>query len=581
MAGKKDKIHVLKNINGALSWSLNVMRPYRARVLLYIGIIICQRIFELYMTTRIGGIVDLALSDDSSQLISSGLTLAAFYLSNLVIGLVIGRFASYNYNGMYNHMELLTYRKIMDASWSELTDYHSGDLMTRLSHDIKSIAQNTNDLIPAIVSNLVLIAGAGVYMVILDYTMILVALILAPIVLIASRIFMGKVFVAQRKIKETESKISSYNKETFNNIQAVKAFGLGDYFYARMDELEKLRRKADLRSNKYSLASWGVSFFAALLAAFVCIGWMFYRVHSGVISFGNLSVMAFLAMQVGAKMKELLRMIPAVMEYTAATERVEKLLELHNEEEKAIPEGYDELVKTVNASGADVFVEDMYFQYKNGYSVFEGVSLEAHPGEIVALVGPSGEGKTTMLRLILGIVTAKQGRIYAKSGNHTVDFGKQTRPMISYVPQGNTMMAGSIMENMKMIKPDATEEEINEALNTACIYDFIKQLPDGLNHVLGENALGFSEGQNQRLSIARALLKDAPVFLMDEATSALDVTTERKVLNNIIKNDPHKTVILTTHRPTVLSMCNRVYHISKKKISILSKEDIDKLMDEF
>lgn len=581
MAGKKDKIHVLKNINGALSWSLNVMRPYRARVLLYIGIIICQRIFELYMTTRIGGIVDLALSDDSAQLISSGLTLAAFYLSNLVIGLAIGRFASYNYNGMYNHMELLTYRKIMDASWSELTDYHSGDLMTRLSHDIKSIAQNTNDLIPAIVSNLVLIAGAGVYMVILDYTMILVALILAPIVLIASRIFMGKVFVAQRKIKETESKISSYNKETFNNIQAVKAFGLGDYFYARMDELEKLRRKADLRSNKYSLASWGVSFFAALLAAFVCIGWMFYRVHSGVISFGNLSVMAFLAMQVGAKMKELLRMIPAVMEYTAATERVEKLLELHNEEEKAIPEGYDELVKTVNVSGADVFVEDMYFQYKNGYSVFEGVSLEAHPGEIVALVGPSGEGKTTMLRLILGIVTAKQGRIYAKSGNHTVDFGKQTRPMISYVPQGNTMMAGSIMENMKMIKPDATEEEINEALNTACIYDFIKQLPDGLNHVLGENALGFSEGQNQRLSIARALLKDAPVFLMDEATSALDVTTERKVLNNIIKNDPHKTVILTTHRPTVLSMCNRVYHISKKKISILSKEDIDKLMDEF
>ena len=186
MAGKKDKIHVLKNINGALSWSLNVMRPYRARVLLYIGIIICQRIFELYMTTRIGGIVDLALSDDSAQLISSGLTLAAFYLSNLVIGLAIGRFASYNYNGMYNHMELLTYRKIMDASWSELTDYHSGDLMTRLSHDIKSIAQNTNDLIPAIVSNLVLIAGAGVYMVILDYTMILVALILAPTRLLAT-----------------------------------------------------------------------------------------------------------------------------------------------------------------------------------------------------------------------------------------------------------------------------------------------------------------------------------------------------------------------------------------------------------
>lgn len=274
-------------------------------------------------------------------------------------------------------------------------------------------------------------------------------------------------------------------------------------------------------------------------------------------------------------------MIPFVMEYMASTERVDKLLSIRDEETKPFPEGYDKMMEDALREGASVCVSDMYFRYKNGYSVFEGVSMEAHPGEIVALVGPSGEGKTTMLRIILGIVEAYKGEVFSKVGENSIEFGKQTRPMISYVPQGNTMMAGTILENMCIVKPEATEEEIEEVLKTACIYDFIKHLPEGLNHMLGENALGFSEGQNQRLSIARALLKDAPILLMDEATSALDVATERKLLNNIIKKDPKKTVILTTHRPTVLSMCDRVYHIEKKKIRLFGEEEINRLMDEF
>ena len=143
------------------------------------------------------------------------------------------------------------------------------------------------------------------------------------------------------------------------------------------------------------------------------------------------------------------------------------------------------------------------------------------------------------------------------------------------------MMAGTILENIRMIKSDATKQEIFDRLSMACIGDFISQLPDGLDHVLGENSLGFSEGQNQRLSIARALLKDAPILLMDEATSALDVVTERRLLQNIVRKDPRKTVILTTHRPTVLSMCDRVYHIERKKIKELGEREIEKLMDEF
>jgi ABC-type bacteriocin/lantibiotic exporter with double-glycine peptidase domain len=186
-----------------------------------------------------------------------------------------------------------------------------------------------------------------------------------------------------------------------------------------------------------------------------------------------------------------------------------------------------------------------------------------------------------MLRIILGIVSKLSGTVYASVSDKKLSLGKQTRSFISYVPQGNTMMAGSIIENMRLINQNATESDIREALEAACIGEFIDSLPDGLEHVLGESGLGFSEGQNQRLSIARALLKDSPVLLMDEATSALDVATERKVLDNIMRKNPKKTVILTTHRPTVLSMCDRVYRIADKKTRVIGKNDIQKLMDEF
>ena len=578
---KKEKLSIFANIFSTLKWSLSILKSYRVRVYLYIVILMGHALYELYLTSRLGNIVDLALEEDLNELIHTGLFFVSLYVINIFISIGSNRFAAQCFNGMYNSLELKVYRKIMDSSWEELTEYHTGDLITRLNSDIRIVAGNTGSLVPTMIAKLTMVVCAGVYIISLDYTTILVAIVIAPIVLIASRIFMGKIYKSQIRIKEIESRINSYNKETFNNIQAVKAFGLGDFFYGKMDKMEAERKSADLKSNKYSLCSWGISFFAGLIGACICIGWMYYRVHSGVITFGKLSIMAFLAVQVAGAAKTLLSLIPTVMEYVASSERVKKLLDLNDEIDVPISEENTEFMDSAKENGVSIDIEDMFFKYKNGYSVFEGVSLNAHPGEIIALVGPSGEGKTTMLRIILGIVTALAGRVFASTGANSLPLGKQTRSLISYVPQGNTMMQGTIRDNRRMTCQDAPDSKIEEALSTACIYDFIKQLPDGLNHKLGENGLGFSEGQNQRLSIARALVKDAPILLLDEATSALDVALERRILDNIIKKDPKKTIILTTHRPTVLSMCDRVYRISNKKISILDEEGIKKLMDEF
>ena len=578
---KRNELHIFDSIFRTLKWTLSVLKQYRVRVCVYIVILMVQAAFNIYIASKIGNIVDFALSDNISELISTGLFFITLYLINIAISIISNRYAAFNYNGMYNSLELKVYRKIMDSSWEELTEYHSGDLITRLSMDIKVVAGNTSGLVPTLVAKTTMIVCAGLYIISLDYTTILVAIVVAPIVLVASRIFMGKILESQNRIKEMESKINSYNKETFNNIQAVKAFGLGDYFYEKMNALEVERKNNDLASNKYSLCSWGISYTAGLFGACICIVWMFYRVHTGVLSFGSLSVLAYLAMEVAGAVKTVVNLIPTIMEYVSSSDRVKKILSLNDESEIPVSEESLEFMREANNNGVSINIDGMYFKYKNGYSVFEGVSLNACPGEIIALVGPSGEGKTTMLRIILGIVTAYAGRVYASAGANEMNMGKQTRPLISYVPQGNTMMEGTILENMRMISPSATDEKIEEALTTACIFDFIKQLPDGINHKLGENGLGFSEGQNQRLSIARALVKDAPILLLDEATSALDVALERRILDNIIKKDPKKTIILTTHRPTVLSMCDRVYRISNKKIGILDEEGIRRLMDEF
>ena len=209
-------------------------------------------------------------------------------------------------------------------------------------------------------------------------------------------------------------------------------------------------------------------------------------------------------------------------------------------------------------------------------------SFHAHPGEIVALVGPSGEGKTTMIRLILGLIRPEKGQaVMIGADGREVPMNAETRHLFAYVPQGNTILSGTIAENMRMVKEDATDEEIIEALKVSCAWDFVEKMPDTIHSKIGERGRGFSEGQAQRIAIARAVLRDAPILLLDEATSALDVTTERRVLRNIISQKPNKTCIVTTHRPSVLNMCQRVYRVMETKVTELSEEEAGKMAIDF
>ena len=227
----------------------------------------------------------------------------------------------------------------------------------------------------------------------------------------------------------------------------------------------------------------------------------------------------------------------------------------------------------------------MGYTYHTGTEVFKHASMKAFPHEVVALVGPSGEGKTTMLRLILALLCPKRrpyvGYALRKTEKKKILLSASARKLFSYVPQGNTIVSGTISENLRTVKPDASDEELIEALKLACAWDFVEKLPDGINSAVKERGGGFSEGQAQRLSIARALLRKSPILLLDEATSALDVATERRVIRNIMTDTYPRTCIVTTHRPTVLNICARVYAIKDKSCRELEEQEIEQMIREF
>lgn len=273
-----------------------------------------------------------------------------------------------------------------------------------------------------------------------------------------------------------------------------------------------------------------------------------------------------------------LSIVPAFLNSSVSAHRVRELVELPKEKHLPASDKLNEYIK----DGFAVKMRGVNFAYLQNRNIISNSAMEAKPGEIVALVGPSGEGKTTLIRLILGLVHPQQGEVTIEASNGmNIPMNADTRHLFAYVPQGNTILSGTIAENMRMAKEDATDEEIVAALKAACAWEFVEKLPETFNSKIGEKGRGFSEGQTQRIAIARALLRDAPVLLLDEATSALDVTTERLVLKNIIKEHPNKTCIVTTHRPTVLNMCERVYRVMDTRITQLSEEESSKMAMDF
>jgi ABC-type bacteriocin/lantibiotic exporter with double-glycine peptidase domain len=393
-----------------------------------------------------------------------------------------------------------------------------------------------------------------------DKAMALLALASAPFLFLSSRVLVKTIRKYNKKTRELNGEVLSFTEESVRNIQLIKSFDLTKTYIQNFGEILKNYRFVRLSYDKFSILMGLFLSLVGVAISYSCYALGVFRLWQGAITFGTMTLFLQLSGTLSSSFNAIASMIPSAISIATAARRVMEVTSFEAENDLEAKKAF--LVKEkAEKSGISLNIKNLSFGYDEK-TVLDRISLEAKSGETIALTGQSGEGKTTLLKLILGLVTANDGDIYFETDGERISASDSTRRLCTYVPQTMEVFSQTIAENLRIVKPEATLDELWQALETAELYDFVKGLPEGLNTIVNQSGNNFSQGQLQRLSIARALLRDAPILIMDEATSALDIKTEEKVLSNIMAQSSKKLCIVTTHRESMLKYCDKVYKIN-------------------
>lgn len=568
-------------------WIYQYVRKYWLIMIFYTFLGMFSTVVSLFSSLVSRNLVDIITGHQTGIVIQTFCIMIGLGIGNTFLTQVSGYASSYLSMKVDAEIKSDIFSKILITDWESLTNYHTGDLLTRWSSDASHISDGVLSFVPNLVIYVFRFISAFTMVIYYDASFALFAFLGMPVSLILSRTLMNRMINNNRKSAAMGAKLSGFNQETFSNIQTIKAFDLIRLYVEKLRTYQREYIGMRLSFQRMSMGTSLLLSTVGMMVSYAAYGWGIYRVWSGAISYGTMTMFLSLSGTLTGTLHNLTSLVPTAIGLTTSAGRLMDIVEMpredysHDEEVNAFFEKYRD-------QGIGLQVSEMDYAYMTGTQVFSHASIEAYPHEIVALVGPSGEGKTTMIRVILSLMQIQGGQAVVCGGGkgdaaqtEKLLLTPSTRKLFSYVPQGNTMFSGTIAENMRNVKPDATDEEITEALKLACAWDFVEKLSDGINSRIKERGGGFSEGQAQRLSIARALLRKSPLLLLDEATSALDVATERKVLKNIMQDSYPRTCIVTTHRPTVLEACTRVYAIRDKKCVVLNDREIDEMVRGF
>ena len=555
-------------------WIFSYSSKYRPRIVLYTLLGLLSSTLGLVSSVASKFLIDVIVDRKTDKLWLAAVVTIGGALFSILIKNLMSRVTVKLEVDMTNTVRSDVFDRVMKAKWQSLNDFPSGDILNRFHSDIGTVATNAINWIPSFIISVYSFVTTFIVIFYYSPVMSLIALSSAPILLIVGRYLVKKQREYQNQVMKCTSGLYSYESEALQGIDTIKSFGVADRFSFGLNELQDSYRRLSLIRNSFTIKS---NIFMALVSLGVEIlayAYCLFLLWGNAITYGTMILFLQQRINLSGAFKSVTDMVPSFVNGSVAAHRIRELLSIPLEKTSQdidFPSG-----------GVCIEVSDVDFGYNGGDLVISGSSMKAEPGKITALVGPSGEGKTTMLRLLLGMVEPSAGKceLVFESGERKV-LDSSSRSHISYVPQGNSLMSGTIAYNMRIAKPDATDEEIRDALKLACAWDFIEKLPLGIESEVYEKGKGLSEGQAQRIAIARAILRDAPIILMDEATSALDVETERQVLKNILSKTSTKTFIITTHRPTVLTMCDSVYRVVSTKLKLLSDEEIQETIRQF
>lgn len=453
-----------------------------------------------------------------------------------------------------NRMQQRMLDRILRSEWTGKESHHSGDVLNRLEQDVGTVVSFLTETIPNTISVVAMFVGAFLYLFSMDKVLAFVIVGIIPVFVLLSRLYVGQMRRLTRQVRDSDSKVQSVLQETIQHRMLIKTLESDSVMVDRLESTQSELRHRVVRRTAFSVVSnliLNVGFSIGYLIAFL---WAALRMSDQTLSFGGMTAFLQLVNRIQGPARDLTKLAPAFVSVFTAAER---LMEL---EENPLEEQGDPIPLTAPCG---VRLEHITYAYDDGDSnVIERLDFDFYPGSCTAVLGETGAGKTTLIRLILALLRPNEGKVTLYNQQEQKELSPLMRCNFVYVPQGNTLMSGTIRDNLRLGKLNATEEEIKAALEMSCA-SFVMELPDGLDTVCTEAGGGLSEGQAQRISIARALLRNRPIMLFDEATSALDPETERQLLHNILSNHD-KTVIFITHRPAVVDYCDQTLHLQKQ-----------------
>ena len=575
---RRRKDGTFKEIIDDWKWIFSYSGRYKPAIVFYVLLGVFGTTFGLAASIASKYLIDIITGYRLEKLPLLIVIMVGSEVFSLLFESIVNRISAKLSININNDIQADIFDKIVDADWLSINKYSNGDILNRFNQDISTVSSNAINWLPTII--IALYKFIATFLVILHYNavMALIALASAPILLLSSSFLIKKQRNYGKKVREMSSKLMTFEAETFYNFDTIKSFGISSLYSRKMREWQKKYKGISLDYNMFSIKTNVFLSVISMLVGFGMFGYCLFLLWGGSITFGTMTLFLQQGSGLSASFNNLMSIVPNFLSSSVSAHRIRELVELPKEKHIEGSSALDELA----ADGFKVSMRNVDFAYVEGETVLHSSDFDAAPGEIVALIGASGEGKTTMIRLILGLVHPVDGSVSVTSSDgREVMMNADTRHLFAYVPQGNTILAGTIEENLRMAKEDASEAELIEALKLACAWEFVEKLPNGIRSNIGERGKGLSEGQAQRIAIARAILRDAPVLLLDEATSALDVATERRVLRNIITSKPNKTCIVTTHRPSVLNMCKRVYRVMDTRVTELTEEESAKMAMDF
>ena len=542
-----------------LKWTLNSIKK---QFPLVIALIVVQSLLACTGTASAvcsKYVIDSATAGNSEKLIMFALLLGFVYISTLVLG-SLTTYITEKCNALIQlNMKSQFFSKITRKNYEDISGFHTGTLINRLTSDISVIAGCVTNALPKVFSTIVKLICAFVAIVSFEPWFAIVFGFGGAAIFFVTRFMRKTLKKLHKKVQEEDDKVRSFWQESLSNLLAVKVFSNEGNMTEKSLKLQNGLFNAKLKKAKFhafTTASYSSAIYLSYLFAFFwCASRLFIK--SVGFTYGTFTAIMQLVGQVQQPFTTMSGIIPQYYNAMASAERIMEIEDM--DDEVVADEGFD--VDKIYNSLKCIKIDNLGFAYKrDNDKVFDNLNFEIEKGDFAAIVGPSGIGKSTLFKIILGVYSPKEGSITLECEDQTYQCTGLTRKLFTFVPQGNMIFSGTIRENITFVNDNATPEQIDRVLKLSCADEFVNTLPDGIETVIGEKGLGLSEGQVQRLAIARALLSTAPIILLDEATSALDGVTEAKVLQNL-RSLTDKTCLIVTHRKKALSVCNKKLEI--------------------